>query len=62
VVNYDIFSDSAHTVPWGNINGFDTVDSTGNGQNQVLVVYGQVLSQPVFLDTYSDTITVTLTY
>jgi spore coat protein U-like protein len=60
---YNLFQDSSYSIPWGNNLGVDTEAGTGSGGVQVLTVYGQIPSQStVASDTYSDTITVTLTY
>lgn len=60
---YNLFQDAGYTIPWGNTLGVNTEAGTGSGSAQVLTVYGQIPSQStVASDTYSDTITVTLTY
>lgn len=62
-VNYALYSDSGRTANWGNTVGTDTVSGTGNGANQSYTVYGSVPAQPTPLaGTYTDTITVTVTY
>ena len=62
-VAYALYSDPGHTLNWGQTVGVDTVSATGNGNPQSLTVYGQTaagqLSTP---GSYSDTITVTVTY
>jgi spore coat protein U-like protein len=63
LLHYHLYSDSGHTVNWGNTVGTDTVSMTGSGVAQTLTVYGQVpAGQFVTPGSYSDTITVTLTY
>jgi spore coat protein U-like protein len=64
LVNYGIFTNSGHTIPWGNIDGVDAVAGTGTGAAQILTVYGQVPSGQTLAadDLYTDTIGVTLTY
>jgi spore coat protein U-like protein len=48
---------------WGNTIGSDTVVGTGTGSAQNLTVYGQIpAGQSVASGSYTDTITVTLTY
>lgn len=63
LLNYDLYSDSARTVNWGNIVHTDTVEMTGNGLGQTLTVYGQIPAGQYFAPgLYSDTITATVTY
>ncbi|MFC3165944.1 Csu type fimbrial protein [Ciceribacter thiooxidans] len=62
-VTYSLYSDVAHTTVWGQTIGTDTVSGTGTGASQVYTVYGQVPAQSTpAAGTYSDTITVTVTY
>lgn len=62
-VNYTLYSDSGRTTVWGNTVGTDTVAATGNGAAQAYTVYGRVPSQTTPAPgTYTDTITVTVTY
>jgi len=62
-VNYSLYSDSAHTTVWGTTIGTDAVAGTGNGNGQNYTVYGRVPPQATPAPgTYSDTITVTVTY
>jgi spore coat protein U-like protein len=63
VLSYKLSSDSGNTINWGNTIGTNTVSRTGTGAVQSLTVYGQVSAgQYVAPGSYSDTITVTLTY
>jgi spore coat protein U-like protein len=63
IVNYSLYSDSGHTVIWGNTVGTNTVAATGNGAAQSYTIYGQVPTQTTPAPaTYTDTITVTVTY
>ena len=63
IVNYSLYSDSGHTVVWGNTVGTNTVVATGNGAAQSYTIYGQVPAQTTPAPaTYTDTITVTVTY
>ncbi|MFJ1268473.1 spore coat U domain-containing protein [Legionella lytica] len=61
---YGLYQDSAHTVNWGNTPGTDTPAAvTGNGAAQNATVYGQIAAGTAApIDTYLDTITVTVTY
>jgi spore coat protein U-like protein len=62
-VNYTLYSNSGRTTVWGNTVGTDTQAATGNGSAQSYTVYGRVPSQAAPAPgTYSDTITVTVTY
>jgi spore coat protein U-like protein len=63
-LNYSLFSDTNRTVNWGNTVGTDTVavgSATGAAENHT--VYGRIpTGQYVTAGSYSDTITVTVTY
>jgi spore coat protein U-like protein len=62
-VNYSLYSDSGRTTVWGNTVATDTVASTGTGSAQSFTVYGRVPAQSTPAPgTYTDTITVTVTY
>ena len=62
-VTYSLYSDASRTVVWGNTVGTDTVAGTGNGASQSYPVYGRVPVQTTpAAATYTDTITVTVTY
>jgi len=62
-VNYTLYSNSTRTTVWGNTVGTDTVAATGNGAAQSYTVYGRVPPQTAPAPgTYTDTITVTVTY
>ena len=62
-VNYTLYSDSGRTTVWGATIGTNTVAATGNGAGQNYTVYGRVPSQTTPAPgTYTDTITVTVTY
>jgi spore coat protein U-like protein len=62
-VSYKMFSDLNHTINWGNTVSSDTVSGTGNGSSQTLTVYGRVPAQSTpAAATYTDTVTVTVTY
>ncbi|MDR3501925.1 MAG: spore coat protein U domain-containing protein [Legionella sp.] len=61
---YGLYQDSAHSINWGNTPGTDTPAAvTGNGAAQNATVYGQIAAGTAApIDTYLDTITVTVTY
>lgn len=62
-LNYALYSDSGRLTNWGNTVGTDTVSGTGTGAAQTLTVYGRIPAQSTaVIGTYSDTITVTITY
>ena len=62
-VTYALYRDAGRTLVWGTTTGTDTVAGTGNGAAQNLTVYGRVPVQTTPApDTYTDTITVTVTY
>lgn len=64
LINYSLFSDPGRTVNWGDTVSTDTVNvvgATGNAENHT--VYGRIpTGQYVTAGSYSDTITVTVTY
>jgi spore coat protein U-like protein len=60
---YSLFSDSSRITIWGNTVGVDTVSATGTGSSQSFTVYGRILLQITPAPgTYTDTVTVTVTY
>jgi len=62
-VNYTLYSDSGRSTVWGNTISTDTVAATGNGSGQNYTVYGRIPTQTTPAPgTYTDTITVTVTY
>lgn len=62
-VSYSLYSDSGRATVWGNTVGTDTVAATGNGAAQSYTVYGRITAQTTPAPgTYTDTITVTVTY
>jgi spore coat protein U-like protein len=63
LVNYSLFSNAGMSTNWGQTVGTDTVAGTGNGSGQAYTVYGQIPAQTTPApSTYTDTITVTVTY
>ncbi len=62
-INYALYSNAGRTTLWGNTVGTDTVAGTGSGAAQSYTVYGRVPAQTTpAAATYTDTITVTVTY
>lgn len=62
-VDFQLYSDSAHTQVWGNTIGTNTVTGTGTGAAQTLTVYGRVPSQTTpAAGTYTSTVTATITF
>jgi spore coat protein U domain-containing protein, fimbrial subunit CupE1/2/3/6 len=62
-VNYTLYSNSGRTTVWGNTVSTDTVAGTGNGSAQSYTVYGRIPAQTTPAPgSYTDTITVTVTY
>lgn len=63
MISYSLSTDAGRLSNWGETIGSDTVGGTGNGSVQSFTVYGRVPAQPTPLPgTYSDTVTVTVTY
>jgi spore coat protein U-like protein len=63
LVTYELYRDSARTSRWGNTLNTDTLTSSGTGSEQTLTVYGRVPTQAAAVaGSYSDIITVTVTY
>lgn len=62
-VSYELYQNANRTTRWGDTVGTDTVAGSGNGATTTVTVYGQVPAQTVpAAGSYSDTVTVTLTY
>lgn len=62
-VDYELYRDNGRSQRWGNNPGVDTVNGSGTGSAQNQTVYGRVPTQITpSAGTYSDTITVTVTY
>jgi spore coat protein U-like protein len=62
-LDYDLFQDPARTIHWGEKPGRDTLEVEATGAPQTLPVYGRVPGgQRVRDGTYSDTITVRVTF
>ncbi|KPN21443.1 hypothetical protein AO715_13095 [Xanthomonas sp. Mitacek01] len=62
-VRYELYRDAGRTARWGTTTGSDTAAGTGTGAAQSVTVYGRVPSgQTVPAGSYTDTVTVTVTY
>jgi len=64
VVNYQLYTDSAYSIPWGDgTAGTSMVTGTGSGNAQSINVYGRVPAQSTPAPgNYSDTITATIVF
>ena len=62
-VDYTLYRDAGRTQIWGNTVGTDTVSGAGSGASQSYTVYGRAPPQATpGAATYTDTVTVTVTY
>jgi spore coat protein U-like protein len=62
-VNYSLYQDITHLLIWGNTIGTNTMPGIGTGLSIPYTVFGHVPSQATpGAGTYTDTITVTVTY
>ncbi len=62
-INYNLFTNAGRSIIWGNTVSTDTVSATGNGATQSYTIYGRVPPQTTPAPaTYTDTVTVTITY
>jgi spore coat protein U-like protein len=63
-VNYQLYTDAAHSIIWGDGTAGTSMETgTGTGNQQVLSVYGAVPAQTTPAPgSYSDTITATITF
>ncbi len=60
---YQLYTDSARTTVWGNGVGSSTSSGTGSGGTQSVAIYGQLPDLTGAVPgTYTDTVTVTITY
>jgi spore coat protein U-like protein len=63
LLNYSLYSDTGYSTVWGNTIGTNTVTGTGSGLSQTINVYGSVTAlQAVPAGSYTDSVTVSLTY
>jgi spore coat protein U-like protein len=62
-VSYELYTSNTYATVWGDTVGTDTVAATGNGAVQTHTVYGRVPPQTTpSADTYTDTVTIEVTY
>lgn len=62
-VNYTLWKNAARTQNWGDTGGDIMTGLSGSGANQSYTVYGQVPTQTTPpAGTYTDTVTITVTY
>ena len=62
-LNYNLYTNSTRTAVWGDGTGGSTTVSVAKGYAGTLTIYGRIpASQNVRAGTYSDTITVTVTF
>lgn len=63
LLNYGIFKDAGNSQNWGNVPGTDTLAGTGSGLLQTISVYGLIpTGQTLTGGSYTDTVTVSMTY
>ena len=62
-INYNLYTAGDYATIWGNTVNTDTLAFTGNGAEQTYTIYGRVPPQTTPAPaTYTDLITVTITY
>jgi spore coat protein U-like protein len=62
-LDYQLYSDSARSIIWGNTPGTDTMTGVGNGLAYDFTIYGAIpAGQAVPAGEYADTITVRVYY
>ncbi|MYM40155.1 Csu type fimbrial protein [Duganella qianjiadongensis] len=62
-LSYQVYSDSGYSTRWMDEKGPLILGFTGNGAAQLIPVYGSLsLNQYLIPDTYTDSLTVTLSY
>ena len=63
-LGYQLYSDSLHSIVWGDGTSLSAVTpGVGTGSNQSLTVYGRLPTVTGAIPgTYTDTVTVTVTY
>ena len=61
-VTYSLYRDAGRTQTWGNQFGSNTNNQVGSGMEQEWPVYGRITSVNVIPNSYTDTVTVKVTY
>lgn len=62
-ITYSLYRDAARTLNWGSTLGTDTLSGTGTGAAVSVPIYGRVPAQALPVPgTYTDTVTMTITY
>ncbi|MCF6322465.1 MAG: spore coat U domain-containing protein [Rhizobiaceae bacterium] len=62
-IDYTLSQDGGHTTNWGNTVGTDTLSATGTGTLQAIAIFARVPAQATpAAGTYTDTVTVTVTF
>jgi len=63
LLSYKLFSDATYTSNWGDSSGSGWVTGTGTGSAQAYTIHAQIpAGQLAVPGSYTDTITVTITY
>jgi spore coat protein U-like protein len=63
LLDYGLYSDPARSEPWGDELKLNTIEGEGDGSTQQLVVYGRIPDPTLAaVGTFSDTITLTVSY
>lgn len=61
-VQYNLSQDAANSIPWGATNGSNELTGTGTGSVDTKTVYANISNTGYTPDTYTDTVTITVTY
>jgi spore coat protein U-like protein len=62
-LNYNLYTDSAWTIVWGDGSGISSIQSVAGNSTTTLNVYGQIpAGQDAAVGNYTDTIIATVTF
>ena len=62
-LNYNLYTDAARTVVWGNGSGTSSIQTVARNRTTTLNVYGQIpAGQDAVVGNYTDTILATVTF